>query len=114
MGQMLTVFFSLQISDVGGTIVVHTFGAYFGLAASLLLYRADQETDKCDTSYTSDMSSMIGKLKINFITLYSDNFSIFETFVGGEDKQKRRVYSKRNRLRLVSLWVCRFYSWNFP
>lgn len=40
-----TVFFSineeisfrLEISDIGGSMVIHTFGAYFGLTASLFL-----------------------------------------------------------------------------
>ncbi|MPC92360.1 Ammonium transporter Rh type C [Portunus trituberculatus] len=41
---------------------VHVFGAYFGLAASLILYRRDASTEKEGSSYQSDMFAMIAPL----------------------------------------------------
>lgn len=53
-----------QAVDVGGSIVFHTFGAYFGLAVSYMLYRKDfLKHDKEGSSYASDIFAMIGKLK---------------------------------------------------
>lgn len=54
----------LQVTDVGGSIFVHTFGAYFGLGVSSILSRRSQEDifDKSlqQSSYTSDLFAMIG------------------------------------------------------
>lgn len=49
---------------------VHAFGAYFGLAASLILYRPDASTEKEGSSYQSDMFSMIGEatVKLPFVS----------------------------------------------
>lgn len=51
----------LKISDMGGSIVIHAFGAYFGLAVAFALYR--EETvghSNEESSYQSDLSAMIG------------------------------------------------------
>lgn len=56
-----TKVFFLQsfIHDCGGTIVVHVFGACFGLAACFTLGQAKNE-DLNKSSYTSDLFSMMG------------------------------------------------------
>ena len=51
----------LQISDMGGSIVIHTFGAYFGLAVAFALYREEAvENSNEGSTYQSDLSAMIG------------------------------------------------------
>lgn len=50
-----------QAVDVGDSMFVHAFGAYFGLAVSLILYRSDASTEKEGSSHQSDMFAMIGK-----------------------------------------------------
>lgn len=59
------------VADCGGTIVVHMFGAYFGLAVS---YAIGDPGDEPSVSYVSDTFSFIGTL---FLWLY------WPTFVGG-------------------------------
>ncbi|XP_047146568.1 ammonium transporter Rh type A isoform X1 [Hydra vulgaris] len=52
----------LKISDVGGTIVLHVFGAYFGLAVSFILKNHSDLKHKEGSEYHSDIFSMIGTL----------------------------------------------------
>ena len=55
-----------QVTDSGGSIFVHAFGAYFGLAVSLALGHGKAisqgpRLEKEGSSYTSDTFAMIGK-----------------------------------------------------
>ena len=50
----------LHISDVGGSIVVHLFGAYFGLAIAVVLQNSGNEHPKESSTKTSDLFSMAG------------------------------------------------------
>merc|ERR1719387_3373044 len=53
----------LKAIDMGGSMFVHTFGAYFGLACSLMLHRgADSDEAKKDnaSSYDSNVTAMLG------------------------------------------------------
>ena len=55
----------LKAIDMGGSMFVHTFGAYFGLACSLMLHRGeDTPQAKKDNSsrYDSDVSAMLGTI----------------------------------------------------
>eukprot|EP00485_Elphidium_margaritaceum_P008393 CAMPEP_0202692502 /NCGR_PEP_ID=MMETSP1385-20130828/6863_1 /ASSEMBLY_ACC=CAM_ASM_000861 /TAXON_ID=933848 /ORGANISM="Elphidium margaritaceum" /LENGTH=484 /DNA_ID=CAMNT_0049348041 /DNA_START=66 /DNA_END=1520 /DNA_ORIENTATION=- len=63
----------LHIVDVGGSIVVHTFGAYFGLAVSFVC-GLPKHDDENKSMYHSDMFSMIGTL---FLWLYWPSFNGF-------------------------------------
>ena len=54
----------LRIVDMGGSMVIHTFGAYFGLAVSWVLTRpaaaGSKEDARNGSSRNSDMFAMIG------------------------------------------------------
>lgn len=57
-----------QVSDIGGSIAIHTFGAYFGLgvSAALRMKKVDppQGVQRLDgPSYVSDTTAMIGEYK---------------------------------------------------
>lgn len=68
------VFKVLQGLDMGGSITIHAFGAYYGLAASLMLSNARQAPGaytsaniKNSATYTSNLFSMIGTI---FLWMY--------------------------------------------
>jgi ammonium transporter Rh len=48
--------------DSAGSIVIHAFGAYFGLAASLALTTAHQRSRPIESDPTSDRFSMLGSM----------------------------------------------------
>ncbi|KNC21133.1 hypothetical protein FF38_10313 [Lucilia cuprina] len=64
-----------SICDVGGSITVHAFGAYFGLAVSLMLRpsKDQNEPGKYEgANYVSDILAMIGTL---FLWIYWPSFN---------------------------------------
>lgn len=52
------------MKDAGGSMTIHTFGAYFGLTVTSVLYRPnlEQTKDKQESVYHSDLFAMIGEL----------------------------------------------------
>lgn len=51
-----------QVTDVGGSMFIHAFGAYFGLGVAWILQRdANENNEKEGATYNSDLSAMIGK-----------------------------------------------------
>jgi ammonium transporter Rh len=54
---------TLQIADLGGSIFIHVFGAFFGIAVSRILYDARWQDHEHDGSvYHSDLFSLIGTM----------------------------------------------------
>ncbi|XP_026478713.1 ammonium transporter Rh type B-like [Ctenocephalides felis] len=73
-----------QITDAGGSIVVHAFGAYFGLAVSFMLRPSKTVPSKLEgPSYNSDMFAMIGTL---FLWLFWPSFN--SAFISGEGQHR--------------------------
>lgn len=62
----------LHIQDVGGSTVIHTFGAYFGLTVSLVLSRSVFPKTKPESSYSSNIFAMIGTL---FLWMFWPSFN---------------------------------------
>ncbi|KAH6930751.1 hypothetical protein HPB50_018031 [Hyalomma asiaticum] len=63
----------LQAVDPGGSIFLHTFGAYFGLALAFVTHKKDHVGNRNEgSSYISDVFSMIGTL---FLWLYWPSFN---------------------------------------
>ncbi|XP_074942700.1 ammonium transporter Rh type A [Phalacrocorax aristotelis] len=54
----------LQATDVGASMTIHAFGAYFGLAVTLVLYRPGLKTKHKneESTYHSELFAMIGTL----------------------------------------------------
>ena len=53
---------SFQVADVGESMFVHAFGAYFGLSVARVLYSDKvEDSTKEGSVYHSDLFSMIGR-----------------------------------------------------
>ncbi|ELU18387.1 hypothetical protein CAPTEDRAFT_137751 [Capitella teleta] len=64
-----------KVADVGGSIFVHVFGAYFGIACSRMLYKKDdmeEAEEKEGSVYHSDHFAMIGTV---FLWLFWPSFN---------------------------------------
>ena len=75
-----------QINDVGGSITVHAFGAYFGLAVSFVLRpkKEDLKTGELEgSSYSSDITAMIGTL---FLWIFWPSFN--SALVDGAEQER--------------------------
>ena len=53
--------------DVGESIYVHVFGAYFGMTVAKMLHHKEIDNEKEESTYNSDLFAMIGTL---FLYLY--------------------------------------------
>jgi ammonium transporter Rh len=65
----------LKIYDIGGSIVIHTFGAFFGLSVALFYQAEDAIKDATKLgsgNYLSDLVSMVGTL---FLYAYWPSFN---------------------------------------
>ncbi|CAG9856090.1 unnamed protein product [Phyllotreta striolata] len=70
----------LRVADAGGSIFVHAFGAYFGLAVSYVMNRKKEGNSETavslqESNYTSDLFAMIGTV---FLWLYWPSFNAIE------------------------------------
>ncbi|KAK4300274.1 hypothetical protein Pmani_027518 [Petrolisthes manimaculis] len=83
--------------DMGDSMFVHAFGAYYGLAASLMLYRQDASTPKEGSSYTSDLFAMLGTV---FLWLYWPSFNA--AAAPGDDQHRAIINT------YISLVACCF------
>ncbi|XP_021705382.1 ammonium transporter Rh type A isoform X2 [Aedes aegypti] len=76
----------MRIADVGGSITVHAFGAYFGLAVSFML-RPNKENAKTGpmecSSYSSDITAMIGTI---FLWIFWPSFN--SALVDGAEQER--------------------------
>ncbi|KAJ7325357.1 hypothetical protein OS493_029906 [Desmophyllum pertusum] len=70
--EMIAIEF-LKYADAGGSIIIHTFGAYFGLALSRVLYNQKSlDNPKEESVYHSDLFAMIGTI---FLWMYWPSFN---------------------------------------
>ncbi|KAI0242304.1 Ammonium transporter Rh type B-B [Lamellibrachia satsuma] len=63
----------LRVADVGGSMFIHTFGAYFGLAVARVVYTMEvKDSANEGSSYHGDLFSMIGTV---FLWMYWPSFN---------------------------------------
>ncbi|MCJ8728649.1 hypothetical protein PDJAM_G00006910 [Pangasius djambal] len=76
----------LQARDAGGSMTIHTFGAYFGLVVTRVLYRPNLDKSKHRNSsvYHSDLFAMIGTI---YLWIFWPSFNSAITSIG--DAQHR-------------------------
>jgi len=67
-------FNKIKAADTGGSVVIHTFGAYFGLAATAFLTPKSKRRDfsEMTSSYTSDIFAFIGTV---FLWIFWPSFN---------------------------------------
>lgn len=71
----------LEIKDAGGSMTIHTFGAYFGLVIARILYRAqlDKSRQREGSVYHSDLFAMIGAI---YLWMFWPSFNSAVTTLG--------------------------------
>ncbi|CAL1277257.1 unnamed protein product [Larinioides sclopetarius] len=85
-----------KAADIGGSIFLHTFGAYFGLSVTYMLYRKEAVGHTKDGSnYHSDIFAMIGTI---FLWMFWPSFN---SALGTGDEQHRSVINT-----FVALLAC--------
>ncbi|XP_044532339.1 ammonium transporter Rh type B isoform X1 [Gracilinanus agilis] len=82
----------LGVKDAGGSMTIHTFGAYFGLVLSRVLYRSQLEKSKQreGSVYHSDLFAMIGTI---FLWIFWPSFNSAPTNTGdGQHRTALNTY----------------------
>ncbi|OWK04737.1 RHBG [Cervus elaphus hippelaphus] len=82
----------LEVKDAGGSMTIHTFGAYFGLILSRVLYRPQLEKSKHrqGSVYHSDLFAMIGTI---FLWLFWPSFNSAPSALGdGQHRTTLNTY----------------------
>ncbi|XP_075856354.1 ammonium transporter Rh type B isoform X4 [Microcebus murinus] len=82
----------LGVRDAGGSMTIHTFGAYFGLVLSRVLYRPRLEKSKHrqGSVYHSDLFAMIGTI---FLWIFWPSFNSAPTALGdGQHRTALNTY----------------------
>eukprot|EP00042_Codosiga_hollandica_P031569 m.193011 g.193011 ORF g.193011 m.193011 type:complete len:494 (-) comp53675_c0_seq1:167-1648(-) len=100
------VFYEIKGVDQGGSIVIHTFGAYFGLAASYFLSPDRKKRDFKDgeSCYHSDLFSFVATV---FLWLYWPSFNAFSLPAAYQHRTLVNTI-----LAMMSSAVCAFFvSW---
>lgn len=94
---------TLGVADVGGTMVIHMFGAYFGLACSWACSpKKSMTSDKNGSVVTSDLFSMIGAVFL---------FVFWPSFVGALASGNARNRAMLNTLLcIMSSTISAFFS----
>jgi ammonium transporter Rh len=63
----------MGVADIGGSMVIHEFGAFFGLTVSFLITPLSAKNNPAaESSYASDVTSMIGTV---FLWMYWPSFN---------------------------------------
>ncbi|XP_068963710.1 ammonium transporter Rh type B isoform X2 [Petaurus breviceps papuanus] len=82
----------LGVKDAGGSMTIHTFGAYFGLVVSRVLYRShlDKSKHREGSVYHSDLFAMIGTI---FLWIFWPSFNSAPTNTGdGQHRTALNTY----------------------
>merc|ERR1719220_435324 len=93
-----------DVADIGGSMVIHAFGAYFGLALARTLYKKDGQMDNSaeGAEYHSNVFSMIGTV---FLWMFWPSFN---SAPGTEDDSTRYYAVVNTYLALCAACVATF------
>lgn len=98
------------MQDFGGSIAIHVFGAYFGLAAAWVLYKDEKSVGgdhkKNGSEYITDVTAMIGTI---FLWIYWPSFNAAIATVSADDGQDMKTTTEQLRMYAIintSLSLC--------
>lgn len=92
----------LGIYDIGGSMVIHAFGAYFGLAVAKAMYDdRHSNSEKEGANYTTDLFAMIGTV---FLWMYWPSFNS----IPATDEYEKQVVMTNTYLSLAAAAVTAF------
>ena len=94
----------LSVADMGGTLIDHMFGAYFGLGVAYMMGKPDVEPDM---GAIPDVFSLIGTV---FLWIYWPSFVAGAADANSDQQQRALVYTI---LALSSSTVTAFFSSSF-
>jgi ammonium transporter Rh len=78
----------MKVADIGGSMVIHAFGAFFGLTVCYLLKsRAQLKNPSMSANYFSDITSFLGTV---FLWMYWPSFNSAFAEVGST-RQTRAI-----------------------
>lgn len=95
----------LKAVDCGGSMYVHTFGAYFGVAASLFFYKQKalkNEGDRCEGVYESELLAMVGTV---FLWMYWPSFNGAVTYGAQQERVVMNTVLSISASGLVSVYI---------
>lgn len=79
------LFKELEITDIGGSMVIHAFGAYFGVALSLALGKTAGATGSAGTSKINSTVAMVGTL---FLYVFWPSFNSAPADAGSPEESR--------------------------
>lgn len=91
--------------DCGGSMYVHTFGAYFGVAASLFFQKAKalrDDTNRAEGNYESQLIAMIGTI---FLWMYWPSFNGALAFGAQQERVVMNTVLSISASALVSCYI---------
>ena len=78
---------SFNTQDIGGSMIIHTFGAYYGVAASYFFQRERASQSKnCVSNYNSEMIAMVGSI---FLWMFWPSFN--GALATGSEQQRTMI-----------------------
>lgn len=98
----------VQMTDYGGSVIIHTFGAYFGLAVAWMIGKQSHRTHKDNSSvYHANIFSFIGTL---FLWLFWPSFN---AAIAGDDANARHRAVVNTLLSISTSSIVAFYASSF-
>ena len=77
-----------KVSDIGGSMIIHTYGAYFGLAASFFFYRKEASKDENKQGKGNYLSGLIAMTGTLFLFCYFPSFNSALAKVPGSQQMR--------------------------
>lgn len=89
-----------QANDVGASMIIHAYGAYFGLAVARVLYRPGLRNghEKEGSVYHSDLFAMIGKVQrpLRCVVPPDGRKGHCYSIIAGQQKSCTEEFEKKN------------------